>query len=260
MANYPVLPFRFLPGPVSIEASPPDRLQRNLVVVSDPPLQHEEFAIITVSTEILDVDKEAMLAKICAILAQDHQAPVDYASVSGLGVGLVSFSSSVIRDQLVDHSPHALDDEDDENATFSLIRHDEGLNMRSPVFESEAWVLMLNFSLDYQTQYYVNKAVSCFGQLMHWHNPRVNKTRVLVKVAIKLVRLMPFSLVVTRAASLFGTAGRSWSVPIYLLNGRSMQPENLGDEDPVPPLNVTPHPYALPFLSEMQQHHLDVQI
>jgi hypothetical protein len=119
---------------------------------------------------------------------------------------------------------------------------------------------MLNFPLDYQTQYYVNKAVSCFGQLLHWHNPRVNKSRVLVKVMIKLVRLMPFSLEVTRAGSFFGVPGHSWSVPIYMLNGRSVEPDNVGNEDLVPPLNVTPHPYTLPFLSELQQHHHDVQV
>jgi hypothetical protein len=72
------------------------------VVVSDPPLQHDEFAIITVNPEIQDTAKEEMLAKVCAILAKDHQAPVSYASVSGLGVGLVSFASATIRDQLVD--------------------------------------------------------------------------------------------------------------------------------------------------------------
>jgi hypothetical protein len=119
---------------------------------------------------------------------------------------------------------------------------------------------MLNFPLDYQTQYYVNKAVSCFGQLFHWHNPRVNKAWVLVKVMIKQLRLVLFSLVVTHVSALFGIAGRSWSLPLYVLNGRSVAPDAIGDEDHVPPLNVSPHPYALPFLSEMQQHNLDVQV
>jgi hypothetical protein len=36
-------------------------------------------------------------------------------------VGLVSFASLAIRDQLVERSPHALDDEEDENAIFSLV-------------------------------------------------------------------------------------------------------------------------------------------
>jgi hypothetical protein len=77
---------------------------------------------------------------------------------------------------------------------------------------------------------------------------------------IKLISLVPYSLVVTRAGSLFGVPGRSWSLPIYMLNGRSINPAELGNEDPVPQLNVSPHPYTLPFLNEMQQHHLDVQI
>jgi hypothetical protein len=137
----------------------------------------------------------------------------------------------------------------DEVHVFSIVRHDEGLNMCSPIFEKEAWVLMLNFPLDYQTNYYVNKAVSLFGRLDLWHNPRVDKTKVLVKVLIRSVRLVPYSLVVSRPANAFGTLGRSWFVPVYVLHGRNVNPEVVGTEDLVPPLNASPHPFALTYLT-----------
>ncbi|KAM0884022.1 hypothetical protein ACQ4PT_031258 [Festuca glaucescens] len=188
MANFPVLPFRYLPRPLSIDQGPADRLQRSVLVVSDPPLQHDEYAIITVSADILDINKEAMLA------------------------------------------------------------------------EHEAWVMFLMFPLDYQTTYYVNKAVSLFGKLLVWHNPRVNKVRVLVKVLIKELRLVPFSLLMTQAGNFFGAEGGSWSIPVYILDGRAVAPKAVGNEEPVPPMNVTPHPYELPFLNDLQQHHLNLQI
>jgi hypothetical protein len=225
--------------------------------VGDPPLQHEEYAIIVVMPELEDIDKEEALAEVCAILNRDHHAPVT-GRVYSIGVGLVKFQSAAIRDHLIETGPHTMDR--DEIHMFSVVRHDEGLNMRLPVFEREAWVLMLNFPLDYQTNYYVNKAVSLFGKLELWHNPRVDMTRVLVKVLIKSVSLVPFSLVVTRAANLFGVLGRSWSVPVYVLHGRSVDPQLVGNEDQLPPMNATPHPYNLPFLNLAQQHAHEMQL
>jgi hypothetical protein len=64
----------------------------------------------------------------------------------------------------------------------------------------------------------------------------------MVKVLIKSLRLVPFSLVVTRAANLFGALGRSWSVPVNVLHGRTVNPQVVGNEDLVPPMNASSHP------------------
>jgi hypothetical protein len=47
---------------------------------------------------------------------------------------------------------------------------------------------------------------------------------------------------------------------VYILDGRSVAPGAVGNEDPVPPLNATPHPYELPYLNDLQQDHLNLQI
>jgi hypothetical protein len=120
--------------------------------------------------------------------------------------------------------------------------------------------MFLMFPLDFQTTYYVNKAVSLFGKLLLLHNPRVNKVRVIVKVLIKDLALVPFSLLMTQAGNLFGAEGGSWSIPVYILDGRAVAPEAVGNEDAVPPMNATPHPYELPFLNDIQQHHLNLQV
>jgi hypothetical protein len=46
------------------------------LVVGDPPLQHEEYAIIMVDPMIEDINKEEVLAEVCTILERDHNAPV----------------------------------------------------------------------------------------------------------------------------------------------------------------------------------------
>uniref|UniRef100_A0ACD5TJF1 Uncharacterized protein n=1 Tax=Avena sativa TaxID=4498 RepID=A0ACD5TJF1_AVESA len=256
MANFPILPFRYLPGPMSVDLGPADHRQRSLLVVNDPPLQHEEYAIITVSVDLLDINKESMLDEVCLIFARDHHAPVSDLRVCPLGIGLVRFASPAVRDHMIESGPHVLDSI--EEGTFSVIRHDEGLNMRMPIYQHEAWLMFLSFPLDYQTKYYVNKAVSLFGKLLLWPNPGVNKVRVLVKVLIKDLSEVPFSLVASQAGNFFGSEGCSWSAPTYILNGRSAP--DVGNEDPVPPLNTTPHPHYLPDLDDMQQHQLDIQL
>ena len=107
----------------------------------------------------------------------------------------------------------------DDETTFSFVRHDEGLNMRLPVFAYEAWVLFLAFPPDYLTEHYINKAVSHFGKLILWHRPNESKSRVLVRVLLKNTSLVPCSLIVTHMTSLAGH-GMSWTVPVYILNGR----------------------------------------
>lgn len=130
--------------------------------------------------------------------------------------------------------------------------------MRLSVFEYEAWVMLLAFPMDHQTEHYVNKAVSTFGKLLHWYRPGIDKARVLVKVYINDIAQVSHSLVVKRIGQLAGI-GRSWSVPVYVLNGRHTIPGLVGNEDPVPPMNASPHPYELPYLTPMQQFQLEQQ-
>ena len=68
--------------------------------------------------------------------------------------------------------------------TFSFVPHAEGENMRQCPFQYVAWVMLLAFPMDYQTDRYINKAVSYFGKLDLWHKPGQNKERVLVRVTI----------------------------------------------------------------------------
>ena len=127
MANFPARPFRFTPMGAVIERGPEDRLVRNMIVVDDPPLNHERYAIVSVMPESLDHFKEATLAEIGRIMSESFLLTVPDFFVYPLGVGMVAFSDVALRDQFILESPHYLD----EHTTFSFVPHDEGLNMRT---------------------------------------------------------------------------------------------------------------------------------
>ena len=128
--------------------------------------------------------------------------------------------------------------------------------MRMPAFQYEVWILMLAFPMDYMTEHYVHKAVSHFGKLLSWPRPNENKARVLVKCHIKDIAEVPHSLLVTKVGLLPGL-GRSWSVRVYVLNGRDTVPGLQGTEDTPPLLNASPHPYTLPYYTIMQQARIN---
>ena len=196
-----------------------------------------------------------VLAEIVRILAEDFELRVTDPETHPWAVGLLAFDSPVIIDQLIRDSPHPYD----EDSTFNVIRHDEGLNLRFPVFEVEAWVMLLGFPLDYQTDYYINKAVSCFGKLTLWHRPGVRKARVLVRAWINELALVPYSFGIKRIGTL-GGVGLSWSVPVYVLNARLRNPALISTEDPLPAMNASPHPSEIHFLNVAQQNQRAVHI
>ena len=225
------------------------------MVVDDPPLNHDRYAIVSVNPPVPDHQKEFWLAEVCRIIVGDLEYELLDDFVYPLGIGCVVFADMESRDAAIREGPHALS----EDSTFSLVPHDESINMRMPAFEYEAWVMFLAFPMDYQTEHYVHKAVSHFGKMLAWPRPGQNKARVLVKCHIKDVAEVPHSLVITRVGLLPGLA-RSWSVQVYVLNGRNTIPNLVGNEDTPPLLNASPHPYQLPYYTLMQQARIDEMV
>ena len=54
MANFLVQPFQFVPMGAQIERGLDHRLASNMIVVDDPPLIHERYALVTVTPPIPD--------------------------------------------------------------------------------------------------------------------------------------------------------------------------------------------------------------
>jgi hypothetical protein len=98
--------------------------------------------------------------------------------------------------------------------------------------------MFLAFSLDFQKDTYVNAIVAPYGHVLTWYTID-NKSRLLARVILPSLNRVPHSLIISRG-SLMGGLGRSWVVPVYILN-RNFPDEFLGEEDLVP-FDGEPHP------------------
>ena len=114
-----------------------------------------------------DLQHEEVLAEVRRVLRDDHGAPTIEGEIYPFCVGLIRFNDSVVRDTMISRGEQPLD----EHSNFYLLRHDEGPNMCRPVIERDVWVMLLGFPLNYQTEHYIIKAVSCFGRCIYWHRP-----------------------------------------------------------------------------------------
>jgi hypothetical protein len=103
---------------------------------------------------------------------------------------------------------------------------------------------VLGLPLDFQKDVYIRAAVAPYGRLLQWYIDD-NKSRILSQVLLLSPDRVPRSLIVSRG-TMIGGMGRSWAVPVYILNGNS--PDAFpADEDPVP-IDGEPHPEHPPVV------------
>jgi hypothetical protein len=193
MANYPCNPFAFVPDGLAIDHGPQNRRVRcDLAVSAVPPLNHDNYAIAETNLDIPIQQRFHARRELRRMLRHDGYqvcSMEDYA----IGLGLFSFLNQFIRDTVVGRT-YLIDDW----LEITFVRHDEAINMRPASLGQEKWVMFLNFPLDYQTDYWVARAVDLFGRMLVWHtinDDHDRHARVLVKVWLMGDALVPRSLV-----------------------------------------------------------------
>ena len=102
---------------------------------------------------------------------------------------------------------------EDEDLLITFVRHNEALNRRTTSFGPEVWLMMFGFPYDYQTDYYINKALGGYGSLVSWYNPRQDHRFILLKARVIRLRLIPKSFLVWQ----LGGARDCWTVQITIL-------------------------------------------
>lgn len=76
MANFPVHPFEFAPVGSQFECGLDHRIQWHIMVVDDPPLNHDGYAPVTVNAPVPDHQKGFWLAEVCRTIREDFELEV----------------------------------------------------------------------------------------------------------------------------------------------------------------------------------------
>jgi len=76
---------------------------------------------------------------------------------------------------------------------MTVIKHDEGDNVRSYDLDREAWVMLVGFPEDLKNGPIIAKAVLGFGVLVYWHESN-NLARVVAKVYLNDNAKIPYSV------------------------------------------------------------------
>lgn len=234
IANFMCDPTLYLPLGAHVE----DGWQRPacswVAISGEPPRCHKEYAIVSMEPAPHPIHARATLTNVVNFLENQYPVRIFSSFLSPLGLGLLEFGSSVMRQSMIDISPIPFDGV----SVLRVAKHDEAKNLRSCPYTRECWIMFLTFPLDYQREEFSDAAIAPFGRRLYWHKGP-NKTRSLIKCLILAPECVPRSVVISRGSSM-GGASRSWSAPTFILGGEFVD-QLIVEEDALPP-DGNPHP------------------
>lgn len=79
-----------------------------------------------------------------------------------IGAAFVTFGSCLEREAAITHGPHSL-----EPYSLSIIKHDEGINLRYAPLDRVCWIMLVAFPLDCYNVAAIGCAVAGFCTLIH---------------------------------------------------------------------------------------------
>ena len=253
MANYPLNPVPFLPPGFAVEPGPADRLVRSGMVVGPiAPLNHDFLAIAEASAYVPLHRRAAVRTAIEGLLHEAHLFTTE-CSDHPLGIGIFGFASSFLRDTAV-NTPLELEEED---LLITFVPHNEALNRRTTSFGPEIWLMFFGFPYDYQTDYYITKALGGYGSLVNWYNPRQDRRYMLIKAHVIRLNLVPKSFIVWQ----LGGARDCWTVQVTILRSNDwngLLPDVLPPNEEPPPADGNPHPQFGPELTAEQLYQMQL--
>ena len=89
------------------------------------------------------------------------------------------------------------------------------------------------------------RTMTPYGIFLVCNKEESNKARIIVKIRPYNIDTLPLSIVVLHNNNDKG-AGDSWTCPTFIIS-RTMLGDEGGDEDPIPPSDVSPHPMPMGF-------------
>lgn len=193
-----------------------------------PTKKHEDMAIATTDEDLSPAQRLAFLHEVRDYVAVEARKHVVSYSAHPHGIGIFQFLSTCDRDTLVFNSPHWIG-----NREFSFVNHDEAMNCRRAAFARTGWVMLVGYPLDYKEPHFIHQACAPIGRVIHWHSSDSSKARILVKVLMDNVNLIPRVIKLKNGRALDGE-GRSWLVRVFVLNSQFADQILDDDEDDFP--------------------------
>lgn len=121
-----------------------------------------------------------------------------------LGQAYVRFERPLDREILIEEGPIPY-----ANGHLTFARHNEGRNWRRVNFNTECWLMFLNFPADYQAKQFYQDAIGSFGKFILWQKEDRRVVRVIVKARVLDLHFVPHFIVFSKSK---GMASNSWIV------------------------------------------------
>jgi len=152
-----------------------------------------------------------------------------------LGQALVRFGHFIDRDNLVALGPIQFGD-----VRLTFTEHNKGRNWRRAYFNTECWLMLLDFLADYWEDKYIQNALASFGKLLHWRNDGGRLVRLILKAMVVDLQSVPQFIVFSETQSL---ESDSWTVQCEILQSKLL---GAGPQDEAP-FPQAPIPVGSPF-------------
>lgn len=205
------------------------------VVSARPPLQNEDLAIVNIDNLPGNAIQFQAVEEVLTEFFHERRIHIREIQPSTLGQALVRFHHRIDRDSLVSLGPIPYLD-----VHLTFTEHNRGRNWRRAYFNTEVWLMLLEFPADYWEHSHIQNALSSFGKLLHWRNDRSRLARLILKARVLDLQSVPQFIVLSDTLSL---ESDSWTVQCEILQSRLLG-EGPQDEDPMP---IHPIPVGAPF-------------
>ncbi|XP_066325403.1 uncharacterized protein [Miscanthus floridulus] len=213
MANWAVDPRPHVPRGFTLQdpvSRPP--LRHEVYVAGCYSLHDEDLAIVKLQPPVHKDDFASLDSALRAFFEEMHRVRVAEIQPCPLGDAYVRFNTALEREKFLGPVFSF------GNCSMTVIKHDEGDNVRSYDLDREAWVMLVGFPEDLKNGPIIAKAVSGFGILVYWHESN-NLARVVAKVYLNDNAKIPDSVKINAGLP---QKGRSWTLPCYVLKTNSV--------------------------------------
>lgn len=127
-----------------------------------------------------------MVDEVLTQFFEDRRIVISDIQPCSLGQAYVRFARALDRDIVIKQGPIPFG-----NITLTFVRHNEGRNWRRVHFNTECWLMLLGFPLDYQEEAFYQDAIGSFGKLLYQQQEEHRLTRVIIRARVIDLQSVP---------------------------------------------------------------------